>query len=105
MSTPDRTSDLARIRRALEAAAEAIAPYRSGDVAWRAKSGRGDPVTAADHAADEALRRALLEPGEGWLSEESADDPARLAAERVWIVDPLDGTREFVDGIPEWCIS
>ena len=49
--------------------------------------------------------RRLRRDGEGWLSEESVDDSARLEYERVWVVDPLDGTREFVAGIPEWCIS
>jgi myo-inositol-1(or 4)-monophosphatase len=39
------------------------------------------------------------------LSEETADDPQRLSCSRVWVVDPLDGTREFVAGIPEWCVS
>ena len=42
---------------------------------------------------------------EGWLSEEDVDDLGRLSKQVVWVVDPLDGTREFVDGIPEWCIS
>ncbi len=42
---------------------------------------------------------------EGWLSEETIDDSARLGAERVWIIDPIDGTREFIEGIPEWCVS
>jgi myo-inositol-1(or 4)-monophosphatase len=51
------------------------------------------------------LREALLREGEGWLSEESADDLVRLERQRVWIVDPLDGTLEFVAGIPEWCVS
>jgi len=64
-----------------------------------------DPLTAADVAVDEALRTALPREGEGWLSEETADDPARLDCSRVWIVDPIDGTREFVMGIPEWCVS
>jgi myo-inositol-1(or 4)-monophosphatase len=47
----------------------------------------------------------LLREGEGWLSEESADDLSRLEKKSVWIVDPLDGTREFVAGIPEFCVS
>lgn len=64
-----------------------------------------DPLTAADVAVDEALRSALPRDGEGWLSEETADDPARLECSRTWIVDPIDGTREFVMGIPEWCVS
>jgi myo-inositol-1(or 4)-monophosphatase len=64
-----------------------------------------DPVTEADTAVDAALRQELLREGEGWLSEESVDDLSRLSKNRVWIVDPLDGTREFVAGIPEFCIS
>jgi myo-inositol-1(or 4)-monophosphatase len=51
------------------------------------------------------LREILVRDGEGWLSEESADDLSRLTREQVWVVDPLDGTREFVEGIAEWCIS
>jgi myo-inositol-1(or 4)-monophosphatase len=62
-------------------------------------------VTAADEAADRVLREILPRAGEGWLSEESVDDPGRLDCERVWVVDPIDGTREFIEGIPEWCIS
>jgi len=58
----------------------------------------GSPVTEADHAANRVIVGALAAafPGDAILSEESADSPARLAAERVWIVDPLDGTREFL---------
>jgi myo-inositol-1(or 4)-monophosphatase len=51
------------------------------------------------------LRKTLLRDGEGWLSEESVDDASRLNKKYVWIVDPLDGTREFVTGIPEFCAS
>jgi myo-inositol-1(or 4)-monophosphatase len=94
-----------RIRTALECAVQAIRPFVSGAVASAEKSkGRG-PVTEADRIADRILREKLLREGEGWLSEESADDLSRLNCSRVWVVDPLDGTREFVDGIPEWCIS
>ena len=68
--------------------------------------GGRDVVTEVDREAQRrAAQSVLLQPGEGWLSEEDADDRARLSKEVVWIVDPLDGTREFVDGIPEWCIS
>ncbi|HKK92085.1 MAG TPA: 3'(2'),5'-bisphosphate nucleotidase CysQ [Longimicrobiales bacterium] len=101
----DRTDDLARIDAALRAAAEAVAPFTPGAVAWETKAERGDPLTAADLAVDGVLREMLPRAGEGWLSEETVDDHARLACERVWIVDPIDGTREFVEGIPEWCIS
>jgi len=67
----------------------------------------GDPVTTADLAADRCLKQRLLTafPDYGWLSEETADNPARLTCDRVWIVDPLDGTREFVRGIPEFAVS
>ena len=47
----------------------------------------------------------MLREDEGWLSEESVDDLSRLEKSRVWVVDPLDGTREFVAGIPEFCVS
>jgi myo-inositol-1(or 4)-monophosphatase len=73
-------------------------------VATEYKAG-SDPVTEADRQLDAALRKALLRDGEGWLSEESVDDPSRLEKKYVWIVDPLDGTREFVTGIPEFCAS
>ncbi len=65
------------------------------------------PVTSADLKADEILRESLLRafPGDGWLSEETHDDRKRLAKRRVWIVDPIDGTQEFVAGIPEFAIS
>lgn len=102
---PDRADDLERIRRGLLLAAEAVSPFTPGSIAWESKTDRGDPVTAADLAVDEVLRDTLPRAGEGWLSEETVDDASRLDARRVWIVDPLDGTREFVEGIPEWCIS
>ena len=68
---------------------------------------RDDPVTVADLEADACLREMLLEdnPDYGWLSEETVDAPERLDRERVWIVDPIDGTREFVEEIPEYVVS
>jgi len=100
-----RTDDLARIEDALHAAAEAVRPFTPGDIGYERKEDRGDPVTAADQAADDVLRAILPQGGEGWLSEESIDDSSRLRCDRVWVVDPIDGTREFIQGIPEWCIS
>jgi myo-inositol-1(or 4)-monophosphatase len=47
----------------------------------------------------------LVRSGEGWLSEETADSSERLHLRDVWIVDPLDGTREFVEGVTEWVVS
>jgi len=71
-----------------------------------ARKERGDPVTEADHAADALLKRELLAlEGCGWLSEETADDSDRLSQRRAWIVDPLDGTREFLRGIPDYTVA
>lgn len=95
---------LERIREALLASRDVFADYEPGRIAAAKKAG-GDPVTDADHAVDAVLRELLPRDGEGWLSEETTDDLSRLDAKRVWVVDPLDGTREFVLGIPEWCVS
>ena len=97
--------DMERIRDALQQAVKVVSSFVPGAIKADQKSlGRG-PVTEADRAADRVLREVLLRQGEGWLSEESADDLVRLEKRRVWIVDPLDGTQEFVAGIPEWCVS
>ncbi|MBW7992617.1 MAG: 3'(2'),5'-bisphosphate nucleotidase CysQ [Planctomycetes bacterium] len=66
-----------------------------------------DPVTTADLKADSILREGLTKdfPGTGWLSEETRDDFSRLDKKQVWIVDPIDGTKEFVSGIPEYAVS
>jgi myo-inositol-1(or 4)-monophosphatase len=93
-----------RIQSALEAARVVFSRFTAGAIDAEYKLGH-DPVTEADRAADAVLRKELLRDGEGWLSEESVDDFSRLDKNRVWIVDPLDGTREFVAGIPEYCIS
>ena len=95
---------LSRIAAALDAAREVFSRFTPGAIAAEYKAGH-DPVTEADRAVDAVLRQNLLRDGEGWLSEESVDDPSRLDKSRVWVVDPLDGTREFVAGIPEFCVS
>lgn len=100
----NRARDLQRIEEGLTAAARVLADYTPGFIDATRKSG-GDPVTEADEKVDALLRELLPEDGDGWLSEETVDSPERLAASRVWVVDPLDGTREFIDGIPEWCVS
>ncbi len=95
---------LHRIERALAAATEALLDFTPGKIQSTLKCG-GDPVTEADVLLDNVLNQALLCGDEGWLSEETVDDLSRLDKQRVWIVDPLDGTREFIEGIPEWCVS
>jgi len=95
---------LQRIESALNEARDVFSRFTPGQVQAEFKAGH-DPVTEADRAIDAVLRKALLRDGEGWLSEESADDLSRLDREQVWVVDPLDGTREFVQGLPEFCVS
>src|ERR1700737_3244980 len=90
---------LERIHAAMEASRAVFARFTPGAIETEYKIGH-DPVTEADRALDAVLRKELLRDGEGWLSEESVDDPVRLEKSRVWGVDPLDGTREFVAAIP-----
>jgi myo-inositol-1(or 4)-monophosphatase len=70
------------------------------------KGPSASPVSEADIAVDALLRERLTgADGFAWLSEESADDPVRLEARRVWIVDPIDGTRAYMAGFPDWAVS
>lgn len=67
----------------------------------------GSPVCEADLAVDAFLKRELgaLLPSAGWLSEETADDPERLDRDLIWLVDPVDGTRDFIRGRKGWAVS
>ena len=67
----------------------------------------GHPVCDADLEVDALLRKRLgeIDPGAGWLSEETADTVHRLGVSRVWVVDPIDGTRDYLRGRPGWCVS
>lgn len=87
-------------------AGKIILKYYHGSYTIRDK-GLNDPVTTADLEADAFLRNRILSefPDDGWLSEETRDSTARLAQRRVWVVDPLDGTIEFIHGIPEFVVS
>jgi myo-inositol-1(or 4)-monophosphatase len=99
-------------RRTLDAVADAA--RAAGKVIQRVRAegfevlSKGDagPVTRADREADALLKDALprIVPA-AWLSEETVDDPKRLQAERVWVVDPLDGTKEFVEGVPHYAVA
>jgi myo-inositol-1(or 4)-monophosphatase len=88
-----------------EAGALALTKFGSPVRNWT--KGTNSPVCDADIEADLLLRDRLMRdaPGYGWLSEESVDDPARLDARRVWVVDPIDGTRGFIAGRSDWAIS
>jgi myo-inositol-1(or 4)-monophosphatase len=100
----NRQADLDRLAAALEAGVRIVRGFSPQELHVEVK-GNDDPVTDVDRAVNQELLRLLVREGEGWLSEETADNPDRLGKQRVWIVDPLDGTREFVAGIPEYCIS
>lgn len=102
----DLTDDLALASRAaLAGGRAAMAFYGAGDLDVEDPTGRG-PVTAADRASNEAILAILAaeRPGEALLSEESAERDAASAGGRLWVVDPLDGTREFIDGIGEFSV-
>jgi myo-inositol-1(or 4)-monophosphatase len=88
-----------------EAGALAARTFRTAVKSW-SKDG-GSPVTEADIAVDRFLREKLtaLAPDCGWLSEESIDDRARLEAARLWVVDPIDGTRGYLQGRQDWSVS
>lgn len=100
MRAPDATSDLALLEGAARAAGEiARKHFGQGPETWQKGGGQG-PVSEADLEIDEMLRRDLLaaRPDYGWLSEETADTPERLTCTHVFVVDPIDGTRAFLEG-------
>ncbi|QRG04519.1 3'(2'),5'-bisphosphate nucleotidase CysQ [Xanthobacter dioxanivorans] len=104
---PAPTDTLARqlAETVTEAGAMALAMFRAGVKSWT--KAHDSPVTEADMAVDRFLNERLsaLAPEAAWLSEESADGPARLAARRLWVVDPIDGTRAFMAGGADWAVS
>lgn len=99
-------SILQNTKLATVAAGEAIMSYYQDSFSVTEKA-PDNPVTEADLAADRILKERLtsLLPEAGWLSEETADKPDRLNRNLIWVVDPLDGTKEFVLGIPEFTVS
>src|SRR5215470_14051565 len=99
-----RQKDLDRILEALRAGEKVYRSRSMDSICVERKSG-GDPVTDAEREVNQLLFGILVRDAEGWLSEESEDSGDRLKRSRTWIVDPLDGTKEYVSQIPEWCIS
>lgn len=87
-----------------DAGALALTTFQGSLKHWT-KGQQNSPVSEADLAVDALLKERLAAPGIGWLSEETEDDPARLQTRRVWVVDPIDGTRAYIAGLPEWTIS
>jgi myo-inositol-1(or 4)-monophosphatase len=84
-----------------------IAAARAGGAFRRWEKAPGDPVCEVDLEVDAFLRERLaaLDPDAGWLSEETVDDSDRIERPRLWVVDPIDGTRDFLRGRSGWCVS
>ena len=91
---------------AATAAGKVIMQYYQNSYDIRNKS-PNNPVTTADLAAKQQIQQIIKEafPDDGWLSEESKDSPDRLGKERVWVIDPIDGTLEFIEGVSEFAVS
>jgi myo-inositol-1(or 4)-monophosphatase len=104
-SEPSRAADRKRLVAAVrDGGAIALKFFRGTFKSWT--KGTGDsPVSEADIAVNDLLRERLPVAGDGWLSEESENDPARAGARRVWVVDPIDGTRAYIAGREDWSIS
>jgi myo-inositol-1(or 4)-monophosphatase len=110
MSKTPTTDILASMTAAAIAAGEAALSYfRAGHqtVAKVTMKEGNSPVTEADHAANAVLQERLKDhwPSFGWVSEEDTDSVDRLTRKRLFVVDPIDGTRAFVEGRSEWCVS
>jgi myo-inositol-1(or 4)-monophosphatase len=99
--------DLTLLEQAAQEAGDiALRHFRADPQVWEKDNAAG-PVTEADLAVDRYLRDKLLtaRPGNGWLSEETEDDADRLSADHVFIIDPIDGTRAFIDHSEDWALS
>jgi len=100
----DLTDLSARLAAAVrEAGAVALKTFRGELRHWT--KGKDSPVSEADIAVDALLKERLSTPGIAWLSEETEDDPARLDSRRVWVIDPIDGTRAYIAGLIDWTVS
>jgi len=99
-------NELSLAKEAAVNAGKLILNYYKADYEIRDK-GYQNPVTTADHASDALLKDTLTKayPEYGWLSEETVDSKERLSKKRVWVVDPLDGTKEFIEGVPHFVVS
>ncbi|HZS65226.1 MAG TPA: 3'(2'),5'-bisphosphate nucleotidase CysQ [Xanthobacteraceae bacterium] len=110
MPAVDPRSEIARLSERLAAAVReagelALGKFRAPLKSWT--KDRHSIVCEADIASNELLQDRLQAASSdiAWLSEESLDDPARLQARRVWVVDPIDGTRAYIEGRPDWSIA
>jgi myo-inositol-1(or 4)-monophosphatase len=100
-------------REELATAEEAV--HEAGSIVMRLFKGKFDireksknnPVTTADIEANRRIREIVTGrfANDGWLSEEDQDSPKRLSSSRIWIIDPIDGTKEFIEGVPQFAVS
>ena len=104
MSSTTNSDDLQRIKSCMQGVADFIKRTDRRDLSVSFSRG-DDPTTSLDRDINRFIFETLPRAGEGWLSEDDEDDLHRLCASRVWVVDPIDGTRELVEGCPEWCVS
>ncbi len=102
----NRSLDFELMREAAQDAAKLALTYWGRSIE-KSRKADGSAVTEADHAVDALLAERLrgARPGYGWLSEESAEHSNRLEARRVWVVDPIDGTRAFIQGLDDWTVA
>jgi myo-inositol-1(or 4)-monophosphatase len=98
--------ELAIAERAAREAGSIIMGLFRGKFDVREKS-KNDPVTTADLSANARIREIVRGtfPADGWLSEEDKDNRQRLESSRVWVIDPIDGTKEFIEGVPQFAVS
>ena len=110
MPVAEFEDDRSRYREQLVAAVReagqlALGKFRGPLKSWN--KGNYSPVSEADIAVNEFLQERLRDPAGqiGWLSEETEDDPERMRAQRLWIIDPIDGTRAYIAGRPDWSVA
>jgi myo-inositol-1(or 4)-monophosphatase len=103
---PEYTDDLELLKEMGRQAGEIAMRWFCKDPQVWMKEGKS-PVSEADFAVDQFLKQKLLQarPDYGWLSEETDDNLQRLEADRVFVIDPIDGTRGFIAGSRQWCVS
>jgi len=105
-TTFEYAEELAIAGEAARAAGLAVMGLFKGKYDVHEKS-RNNPVTTADLEANRIIRERIHRafPQDGWLSEEDLDNARRLALARIWVIDPIDGTKEFIEGVPQFAVS
>jgi len=105
-SNPLYSKEMAAAERAAREAGSIIMGMFKGKFDVEEKS-KNNPVTTADLEANRKIREIIHEefPEDGWLSEEDKDSAHRLGLSRIWVVDPIDGTKEFIEGVPQFAVS